>query len=104
MQPAQNITKGGHEAMNSSTGLPLTRSHIRSVPLTQFVKNAVEALAHEQGHTRLKFTNKKGIKLGNSDWITGVDHDNSCQNNNNNDEDSDDDNSNDKSHTPPSMK
>ena len=53
--------------MNLSTGSPLTRSHVTSTPLTQFVKNTVEALAIEQGHTRLKFTDKKGIKLVNSD-------------------------------------
>ena len=42
---------GGHEVMNSSMGLTLTRSRVTPVPLTQFVKNAVETLALEQGHT-----------------------------------------------------
>ena len=59
--------QGGYKVMNSSTGMTLTHSGIVPTPLTQFVKNAVEAMAIKQGHTCLKFINKKGIKLGNSD-------------------------------------
>ena len=66
--------------MNLSTGLTLTQSLIANTPSTQFAKNAVEAVAIKQGHTCLKFTNKKGIGLGNSDWITGVDCNNLCEN------------------------
>ena len=75
--------------MNLSTGLTLMRSRITPIPLTQFVKNAVEALAIKQGHTRLKITNKKGIELGNSDWIAGVDCEDDSHNNNENKDDDD---------------
>ena len=64
---------GGHEVMNPSTGLTLTQSWVASMPLAQFVKNAVEAMTIEQGHHQLKFANEKGIELGNFDWIAGVD-------------------------------
>ena len=77
--------------MNSSTGLTLTQSHVAPTPLTQFAKNAVKAMAIEQGHTCLKFTNKKGIELGNSDWIAGVDCDNSHKNQNKEESDSNND-------------
>ena len=59
------------------------------MPLTQFVKNAVKAMTIKQGFTCSKFTNKKGIKLGNSDWITGVDYDNLCKDQNNEESDGD---------------
>ena len=43
--------------------------------------------------------NQKGIELGNSDWIAGVDYNDSCQNNNN-DEESDSNESKDDECTP----
>ena len=43
--------QGGHQVVNLSTGLTLTHSQITPIPLTQFVKNTVEALAIEQGCT-----------------------------------------------------
>ena len=85
--------------MNSSTGLTLTHSCTTPVPLTQFVMNAFKAMAIKQGCTCLKFTNKKGIELRNSDWIAGVDHNNPCKNQNNEESNSDDDDSDEK-HTP----
>ena len=86
--------------MNSSMGLMLTRSRIAPIPLTQFVKNAVEALAVKQGHTRLKSTNKKGIELGNSDWIAGVDCEDDSHNHNENEDDNDSTDSSDEECTP----
>ena len=42
----------------------------------QVGKNAVETFAIEGNCHQRKFANQKGIELSNSDWITGVDHDN----------------------------
>ena len=75
------------------------QSGITPTPLTKFVENTVEAMAIEQGCTCLKFTNKKGIKPGNSDWIAGVDCNNLCKNQNNEESDGND-NSTDDKHTP----
>ena len=83
--------------MTLSTGLPLTQSNITAVPLTQFVKNAVEALALKQGYKRLKFTNKKGVELGNLDGIAGVDYDDLYQDE---DTDSKDSENKDEEYTP----
>ena len=54
----------------------------------------------EQGHTRLKFTNKQGIDLGNSDWIAGVDHDNTCQNDQHDSSEDKESNSDNEDHMP----
>ena len=86
--------------MNLSTGLMLARSRIAPIPLAQFVKNAVKAMAIEQGYTRLKFTNKKGIELGNSDWIAGVDYEDDPCNDDENEDDNDSSDSSDEEHTP----
>ena len=81
---------------HANTPTPITMT----VTVTKVkMKNAVEAMAIEQGHHQLKFTNKKDIELGNSDWIAGVDYDNPHQNNNN-EEESDSDDSADKECTP----
>ena len=39
------------------------------MPLTDTVKDIVEAMAVKQGITKLKFTNKKGETLAHHDWI-----------------------------------
>ena len=44
-------------------------------PLTETVKNIVEAMAVSQGITTMKFTNKRGVTLTHHDWIAGVDYD-----------------------------
>ena len=62
------------------------------MPLAQFVKKTVETMAIKQGHNQLKFTIKQGDEPGNSDWIAGVDCDDTHENNQNNsseDKDSD---------------
>ena len=84
--------------MKLSTRLVLAQSCMTTIPLANYT---VEAMGTEQRHTRLKFTNKQDVELGDSDWTTGVDCDNTCQSNNQNnlDEDSDND-SNDKECTP----
>ena len=66
----------------------------------QFGKNAVEAMAIEQGHHQLKFNNKKGIELGNSDWIAGVDCKDDSHQNQQNDEESDSNDDTDDKCTP----
>ena len=72
--------------MNLSTGNEITRSSVTSSPLTVNVRERVEQMAIDQGITHLKFTNKNGIELPNTDWIAGVDYDDVFENNN--DEDS----------------
>ena len=67
--------QGGHVCMNLSTGKRITKNKITPVPLSEVVKNRVEQMVTEQGITHVKFTNKKGIKLPNVDWIAGVDYD-----------------------------
>ena len=74
--------QGRHKIVNLSTGLTLTQSWIAPMSLTQFAKNTVKAVAIKQGHTHLKFSNKKGIKLDNSDWIAGADCNDLCKNQN----------------------
>ena len=45
------------------------------MPLTETVKEKVEAMAISQGVIKFKFTNEKGETLAHHDWITGVDCD-----------------------------
>ena len=61
--------------MDLTTGEEITRGRVAPFPLTDTVKNAVEAVGVNQGMTSLKFTNKKGQTLAHQDWIAGVDCD-----------------------------
>ena len=54
----------------------------------------------EQGCTRLEFTNKWGVKLGNSDWIAGVDCDDMWQNEQQDLDEDDESNGKDEDYTP----
>ena len=53
--------QGGHIVMNLNTGRKVTSPKVIPIPLTQVVKDTLEALACEQGINSIKFTNKKGI-------------------------------------------
>ena len=53
----------------------ITEGRVTPVPLTDTVKDMVEAMAVSQGITKMKFTNKKGETLAHQDWIAGVDYD-----------------------------
>ena len=61
--------------MDLTIGEENTRGRVTPVPLTEMVKNVVEAMAASQGIAPLKFINKKGKTLAHHDWITGVDYD-----------------------------
>ena len=61
--------------MDLKTGEEITRGRVTPVPLTDTVKDIVEAMAVSQGITKMKFTNKKGETLAYHNWIAGVDYD-----------------------------
>ena len=86
LQPNSN-QQGSHGVMNLHTGKPITRNKITPVLMTKLALNQVEKMARDQGITKIKFTNKRGMQLPHSNWLAGVD----CDNNHFEDEDSDDD-------------
>ena len=61
--------------MDLTTGEEITWHKVTPVPLTDTVKDIVEAMAVKQGITELKFTTKKGETLAHHAWIVGVDYD-----------------------------
>ena len=61
------------------------------MPTTKLALNQVEKMAKDQGITKIKFTNKRGMQLPHSDWLAGVD----CNNNHFEDKESDDDDDDD---------
>ena len=67
--------QGGHICMNLNTGMRITTSKVTAIPITDIVKKKVEDMALKQGINKVKFTNKKGLDIPNSDWIAGVDYD-----------------------------
>ena len=81
MRPAQN-QQGGHELMDLNSGKLITRNIVHSIPVTEVVIKAVEAMAYAQGFTTLKFKNRNGIVFHDADWIAGVDYDENQENDN----------------------
>ena len=71
---ANDNEQGGHIVMNLNTGEKITRGKVTAVPLSETVKNRVEDMAREQKITHVKFTNKAGVQLPKTDWIAGVDY------------------------------
>ena len=72
--------QGGHEVMNLETGRPVTTAKVWEKPVTQFVINAVEAMAAEQKIKTLKLQGRNKQPLFPADWIAGVDYEGDIQN------------------------
>ena len=76
LRPAQNI-QGGHELMDLTSGLVITRANVTEIPGTDLVIKAVEKMEYDQGFptTGMKFTNRQGQTYLDNDGIAGVDYD-----------------------------
>ena len=103
LRPAQNM-QGGHELMDLTSGLVITRANVTEIPVTDLVIKAVEKMGYDQGFptTEMKFTNRQGQIYLDNDWIAGVDYDEyedeedlEDQEDNENPEDENDDNNED---------
>ena len=59
LRPAQNMQRG-HELMDLTLGLVITRANVTEIPVTDLVIKAVEKMGYDQGFptTGLKFTNR----------------------------------------------
>mgnify|MGYP002176679840 FL=1 len=74
LRPAQN-QQGGHELMDLNSGKLITRNIVHTIPVTDVVIKAVEAMAFTQGFKDLKFKNRHNVIFHDADWIAGVDYD-----------------------------
>ena len=68
--------------MDLNSGKLITRNIVHSIPVTEVVIKAVEAMAYAQGFTSLTFKNRNGIVFHDADWIAGVDYDENQENDN----------------------
>jgi hypothetical protein len=73
LRPAQN-QQGGHELMDLNSGQVITRNIVNEIPVTDVVIKAVKTMAYDQGFESMKFKNRNGVFLKNTDWIAGVDY------------------------------
>ena len=76
LRPAQHM-QGGHELMDLTSGLVITRANVTEIPVTDLVIKAVEKMGYDHSFptTGLKFTNRQGQIYLDNDWIAGVDYD-----------------------------
>ena len=73
LRPLQNV-QGGHELLNLTTGLVITRPRVWEIPVTDVVIKAVEKLAADQGVDSLKLQGRTKQILHPADWIAGVEY------------------------------
>jgi hypothetical protein len=74
LRPANNA-QGGHELMNLSTGLVLSRARCWEIPVTDKVIAIVEPMAEKQGINTLKLQSRDKKTFFPADWVAGVDYD-----------------------------
>ena len=72
--PDMHTQQGGHLCMNLVTGELIRPMKVYPQPVTQFVINAVEAMAEKQKMTKVKITGKNKEPLYPANWIAGVDY------------------------------
>ena len=72
--PEINNVQGGHKVMNLVTGKLIHPMKVYPLPVTNFVINAVEAMAKEQKMTTLKITGRNKHRIYPANWIAGVDY------------------------------
>ena len=73
LRPMKNL-QGGHEIMNLATGQKIERAHVYERPMSDFVIQAVEKMAEDQGIKSLKLFKKNKQPLFPNDWTAGVDY------------------------------
>lgn len=74
LRPCKN-QQGGHELMDLNSGRVITRGgKITEIPITPVVIKAVEAIAEKEGFKSLKFKNRHGVVIFDTDWTAGVDY------------------------------
>ena len=91
--------QGGHHLLHLQINRIITHSHVVEVPITSAVINQVRTIAKQESMPDgLKVTNRFNLVLHDSDWIAGVDYEDSDDsksksdskyNNSNRDSDSD---------------
>ena len=73
LRPNENI-QGGHLIMNLNTGKIISRARVTKIPLPSTVKEKVEQMAPTEGKSDMKFYNRNGLELPNSDDVRGVEY------------------------------
>ena len=73
LKPNHNV-QGGHVVMNLKMGKRLPRNKITAIQMTNIAKQKDKHIFMDQGISRIKFTNIKGIELPNVEWIAGVNY------------------------------
>ena len=66
--------RNGHEIFNLQTERTSIRRALTSLPISNNVIKAVEAIAHRQALTNLRMTPRTGKILFDSSWTAGVDY------------------------------
>ena len=77
--------------LNLATGMVITQHKVTPIPMTQYIIDAVEAMAESQGMKELQVWTKSGHILYDSFWIAGVDYDVNEEEDLDNDNESDQD-------------
>ena len=75
---ATNTIQGGHEVMDLNSRSVITHGgKVTEIPVTTLVIKAVKNMAKCQGFKSLKFKNRHGVVFHDTDWIAGVDYEES---------------------------
>jgi len=78
--------QGGHEILHLPTYKIILRSFCTKIPMTKQVIEHVDAIGYKQGMpSGLKIDNRYNTTLYDSDWIAGVDYEDTNKNNDNSD-------------------
>jgi len=82
--------QGGHEILHLPTYKIISRSFCTKIPMTKQVIDHVDAIGNKQGMpSGLKIDNRYNTTLYDSDWIAGVDYEDTNKNNDESDTESD---------------